>query len=237
MRSSVKNSEWLPTEARPLSAQIKGIVFDLDQTLVDSQELVLKAFQHALADFGIPITLDDIEQIRAKSSSDLFAHFLKPEDAKAALQKLWKYSEENAHKARIFPGLVEILHSLHALKTPMAVWTARDLRSAVKILEANKISHLFCAVVAACDVVKNKPHPEGLLKISEMHLEIPPHELLMVGDHAHDITGAKSAGALSGAAGWSTNAVSDAQLQEKPDFVFDEVSDFHCWVKLFTQGM
>jgi len=223
MKLSLKQTNPLPS--------VKGIVFDLDGTLVDSKDLVLASFQHALSDFGIQITLEDIERIRRSSKEDLFSFFLKKEDAQIAIKRLWQYSNQNAGRAKLYPGMREVLTALQEKGVSLGVWTARDHKSALSILQANEVAHFFQGVMGSCLVAENKPHPEGLDKLIDLYLPHSKDEILMIGDHADDILGAKGAGTLSAAAKWGYPEAHSQPTHHHPDFVFETLEEFKNWVQ------
>ena len=105
---------------------------------------------------------------------------------------------------RLFPGIKELLVDLGKLRFEMSVWTARSHRSTVESLKAQEIAGFFGEIYGHDDGM-SKPHPMGLLKISQ---GIEKGNLLHIGDSVGDIEGAKAFGIDVIAACWnSTNQV------------------------------
>lgn len=184
-----------------MPAKRKAIVFDLDGTLVDSMQVAVESFHYALAPYGIELSLDDFELLRSKGHGDLFVDLIGTKENQIALERLYLYARSNVHRVGLIKGVRELLTDLHRINKPLFVWTGRDRASAEKILQINKVSHLFSAVHGCCGVAINKPHPEGLLKIAN-DLKIQPSEPIHIGDHSHDIEGAHSIQAYSIGVKW-----------------------------------
>ncbi|KAJ2005081.1 hypothetical protein GGI04_002380 [Coemansia thaxteri] len=118
---------------------------------------------------------------------------------------------------RVSPGLVDLLQFLHTHNIPTAIITRNN---------ANSVSHFINNVVAeqpkehlgffGFDPIidrsfkPTKPHPAGLLHISQKW-GIPPHQLLMVGDHLDDLLCGLRAGSLTALLRYSDNSEFEAQ--------------------------
>ena len=208
----------------------KAIVFDLDGTLVNSNGQVLKAFGHALEPFGVKVSGELLEKVRSRSQHDLFEGLIHDKDTPEALRRLSEFAMSAANQVELFVGLRETVEHLRAQGVPMAVWTGRDALTAQEILQNLNLSSYFKKIVAGCHVKKNKPHPEGLMSLVG-HFGLLADEVLMIGDHAHDILGAKGAGCRSALACWGRE---DGKGQENlgADHTFMTPDELHRFVKL-----
>jgi HAD superfamily hydrolase (TIGR01509 family) len=205
----------------------KAIVFDLDGTLVDSGSQVMQAFRHALHPFGIEATYELLEKIRSRKQHNLFEGLIHDDHAPLALERLAQYSMQAVKQVTLYPGLDPILKLLSKRKIPMAVWTGRDSVSAAQILQHLDIHHHFDRLIGSCHVTQNKPHPEGLLMLVE-HFGCDPQEILMIGDHEHDIHGARQAGCRSALALWNGRHPMIGE-EHAPDHRFEATPDFHAF--------
>jgi len=200
------------------------VVFDLDDTLVDSSVHVLSGFQFALEPYGFKVTAEDIERMRSCTSEQLFRDVLPEVDAKCALQRLWAHSQECASRISLIPGVRDLLCQLRRdSRFHLAIWTGRDRLSTLEILKAHGLIQLFDVIASGSCVRQNKPAPDGLHLISH-EFGVSPSFMVHIGDHEHDILGAKSVGAFAVHARWGGSQHSKRKL-EGADLAFDTVPD------------
>ena len=160
--------------------QTKGIIFDLDGTLVTS-EIDFAELSRALGiDRGTDILLH-IEQLECET------------DRTDALALVEGHELRDAELSHWLPGASEMLTELHDMQIPMAIVT-RNFPAAAQIKIARNNIPIKLLITRAD--AKPKPHPEALLAISSQWC-IPPQELLYVGDYLYDLQAAANAGMRS----------------------------------------
>jgi HAD superfamily hydrolase (TIGR01509 family) len=180
---------------------IRGILFDLDGTLVDSERETAEAMARALArGANIQIEQYDRDFIIGRSWIAIY------DSLKSRYPQLpWSRTETIAYVAdartevlaemglTVLPGVVETL-----------AWTATvDLKRAIVTgssrLEVEQVlPHLgthFDTIVAAEDVSRSKPAPDGYQKAMAA-LALAPHECLVVEDSEAGITAGRDAGCI-----------------------------------------
>jgi len=173
---------------------VKAVVFDFDGTLIDSSGHILEAFEYALSPFGITVTDQTIEMIRPRTTPNLFIDLIDRSDWPLAFERLAKITKEHLLQITLYDGMLELLEKLYQKGLLLAIWTGRDTSSAIDILKRLQLGHFFKIVVGNTCVKHNKPHPEGLLKIIS-DFGCNASEVVMVGDHLHDLEGAAAVGA------------------------------------------
>lgn len=206
----------------------EAIVFDLDGTLINAAASILAAYNYALNPFGIHVNLNDIELMRSYSSEELFLDRLSKDQAKIAVQALHNYSTRAAEHTLLLPGVKTMLANLAELKTTIALWTGRDRASALQILKHHDIHHYFEKIVTCCDVKKNKPNGEGLILLAHS-LQIDPTSMIHIGDHEHDLLGAKHANVTSVHARWS-HEILNTEHHPLSNFTFDSLEELSLWL-------
>ncbi|MGZ3689435.1 MAG: HAD family hydrolase [Bdellovibrionota bacterium] len=202
------------------------LVFDLDGTLVNSGEVTMRCFELALSPYGVRVDHSLLELIRARKPENLFEGLIDPREYEEAGTRLLAFATSLASETRPFDGIPELLEELSARGVRLAVWTGRDATSGEAILRANQLRSHFKIVTGSCGVTRNKPHPEGLHRISEA-LSVPVTSLVHVGDHDHDIQGAKEAGALAVGSRWHSSA--QRAWKVTPDHEFADLPSFREW--------
>ena len=96
-------------------------------------------------------------------------------------------------RSRLIPGARSALERL-ARYYPLAVVTAREQSSAMDVLRSHALLDHFACITTARSARRAKPHP-GPILWTAAQLGCPPHSLLMVGDTAMDILSGRRAGA------------------------------------------
>jgi len=92
-----------------------------------------------------------------------------------------------------FPGLTNMLAQLEEAKVRMTIASSKRRNIIEPVLEHHKISWYFDVVVGQTDVSNHKPHPESVHFIVNK-LDIPHHEVVVIGDSSYDLQMARNAG-------------------------------------------
>ena len=154
----------------------RGVVFDLDGTLIDSG----LDFDAMRAEMELPPKKPILEAIAS----------LPAEHAKRCWQILERHEMEGAGRATIMPGAVDCLARLHAAGLRLGVLTRNSRRATLLSLERLKIA--FDTIMARDDAPP-KPDPLGIVRICQSW-QVGPREVAMVGDYRFDIEAGRAAG-------------------------------------------
>jgi phosphoglycolate phosphatase len=220
-----------------MRTKIRAIVWDLDGTLVDSDKAVLSCFQYALKPYSIDVTAADLERLRSKHPSEVLDEFFTNPSTgkcdkgavKAAYARLGEHSTNIVNEVLVFDGIAAILKRAEDSRLRMGIWTGRDRESAKEILETNGIENHFEHLVAGNMVERNKPFPDGLLMMSD-YLRLRPSEILVVGDHPHDMEGSRAAGAYFAGAAWKAPGSAALFANSGTDLIFETVEQMGNWL-------
>jgi HAD superfamily hydrolase (TIGR01509 family) len=157
-------------------AAIRGLVFDLDGTLV-TQELDFEAMR---CEIGLPSGTPLLEALETMS----------PAERVAAEAILLRHEEQGARTAVLNPGVRTFLDWLTGRGVPLGL-LSRNCRAAVRLV-LERLGLEFRHVVAREDA-PFKPSPHGLWQICEAW-QLPPPAVLMVGDYLYDLQAGQRAG-------------------------------------------
>jgi beta-phosphoglucomutase len=184
---------------------LRGVVFDFDGVLVDSEPLHFRALRGTLTDEGIAIDEDEY-YARYAAYDDRTAIRLAleqhgtPFDAsrvdRAARRKSTLF-DQLLPGIPFFPGARELVRDL-AREVPLAI-ASGALRSEIeRILTAGGLRESFRAVVGAEDVVRTKPDPMPYASaVARLASEAPglrPEECVAFEDTMAGIASARAAG-------------------------------------------
>ncbi|GAF14006.1 pyrophosphatase PpaX [Bacillus sp. JCM 19046] len=203
---------------------INTILFDLDGTLIDTNELIIRSFIHTLEeDYPGKYTRETVLPFIGPSLYETFSSI----NATKTDQFITKYRQYN-HKHHdelvvIFPGVLEGIKQLHAQGFKLAIVTTKISQTALMGLKLTGLDRYFDVLVGLDHVQHEKPHPEPLFKALEQ-LQSTPDKTLMVGDNSHDIEAGKNAGTKTAAVGWAIKGRSYIESLE-PDYILDSMTD------------
>lgn len=176
-------------------------LFDLDGTLVDTTEGVIKCIDHALKHFGIRI--EDTVPFGYYMGPPLFESFTKfaglsEQDARTAIE-IYRERYDTLGKKECFvpDGIEEILQGLCGQGKQLAVSTSKLETAAVEVLERFGLVKYF-ATVSGSDPEEKVSSKEAVIEQALDRLGVTDKSrVLMIGDRKYDILGAKKCGIRS----------------------------------------
>ena len=208
----------------------KAVIFDFDDTLVDSFDSRLYALEKVFRLAGIE-TPTAHEFMTGLSGRQLFGAL----DTLAPGRNIEGTSLSEAYRdfywtrepglISLFPGIRPLLRDLHSSGCRLGVFTQKSREfeidgrrcGASRELDELGVASLFSVVVGFEDVARHKPDPEGV-ELALDRLGVLPEHALLVGDTAADIEAARAAGCPSCHATWGIQG--DATpLGTSPDYV------------------
>lgn len=179
-------------------AEIEAVLFDMDGTLVDSDNAVERSWLSWATEYGVDGAAAHRMAHGAPSAATvdrLLGHLDGPARARAAARQL-ELQYDDLHDVAATPGAHELLAVLAARGLPWAVVTSADTRLARARLTAAGITPP--ALVTTDDVVAGKPDPAGYRRAAEL-LGVPIANCLVVEDAEVGLEAARAAGAHTAA--------------------------------------
>lgn len=215
-----------------LKLTVKGILFDLDGTILDTKPAYLEAGKIAFKAMGQrspepSLLLEIPKRIEQKQS---IADITKTDHGQFLDLYLKTFYTIAATKTKPVPRVTEALEMLSS-KVPLAVTTMRFMskENIVEELKQYKLNRYFDYVVTALDTNKPKPSPEALVKAAEA-MCVQMCDCIIVGDSVVDVNAGKAAGAKTVAV--LSGLYSHAELSEVgPNFIIDDVTKLPSLVK------
>ena len=188
--------------------KFKGIVFDLDATLINLGEHVRwREAQEAIVEAYRACGCSE-EMIASCTSKGLFnlMHEMEirltasksREEIDELREKIWKlldnYEDEGVQLCGFMPGTRETLEWLKEQGIKMAICTSNSGVVAKQILEKLEVSQFFQSVIGRTPGLLMKPHPDQVLACFK-EIGVDPRDGVMIGDSHNDVLAGKAAGA------------------------------------------
>ena len=221
---------------------IKGVIFDLDGTLIDSLVAYSMAFNKTVERYNL-------ESIDIRKLTDFLNQFLSLEEVLKKLYPILKHGDiqefmvEMKNEFIAFskdyitlkPHAREVLLSLKDQGMKIGIATGRMSKGDGKWRELKNLKiDSFVDTVVTAGETKPKPDPASLIRCVKL-LGLSMDECVFVGDSRADVIAGRSAGIQTIAV--HTGVASREQLlEEVPDFLIDSLSQLTTHIKNISHG-
>lgn len=222
-----KQEGALVTERSTFEKQrIKGVIFDLDGTLLDTLDDLTSAANLAISRHGYPIkTRYEVREVIGSGMRNLIKGLIDPEATDGEIDLILKhflesYSVMYQDKTKPYDGITQLLESLNKRGYLLGV-VSNKRQEYTRELCKNLFPNIpFVDVIGDVDGQPRKPDPTTTQLIIE-EMMLPTSQIAFVGDSKFDIQTAKNARALSIGCTWGYGSLASLE-QEKPDFIVNE---------------
>lgn len=178
---------------------IKGVLFDMDGVLADSEEYICKAATMMFAGLGYKVEPQDFKPFVGTGENryiggvaEKYGITVDIEKAKARTYEI--YAKIIRGNLKPLPGAAEMVSRCRNLGMKLALATSADkIKTEATLSEIGISSSSFDATITGLDVVNKKPFPDIYLMAAEK-IGLNPGECLVVEDAISGITAAKRAG-------------------------------------------
>lgn len=203
---------------------IKAVLFDLDGTLIDTNELIIKSFKHTYKEhLNIDVPEKEIVMYFGEPLIDTLARYDK-ENAHILIETYRNYNEAiHDEVTKEIHGAKETILELKALGIRVGVVTSKRRQIAEKGLKLFNLQRYMDVIITPEDTSKHKPEPEPIYKACEI-LGILPSETLMIGDSHFDILCGKNAGSKTCVVKYTVLPL-DKIMEYEPDFSVDNLKE------------
>jgi phosphoglycolate phosphatase len=205
---------------------VRGLIFDLDGTLIDSKVDLIYSVNAMLREMKRPeLAEETISGYIGHGAPQLVMRALggaaREEELKDALQFFLRYYEEHKMDSTCaYPGVAKTLAQLSHL--PMAVLTNKPAHISVRILNSLGLAKYFRMIYGGNSFESKKPDPFGATKILQ-EFGIAAREALLVGDSEVDVQTARNAGMQAAAVNYGFGVHDRAAYPA--DIYFDRFAD------------
>lgn len=182
--------------------QTRGVLFDLDGLVLDTEKLYSRFWMEACHFYGFPMTYEQSLGMRAlnaqRGEALLKAYFgekveyLKLRDKR--IQRMEAYVDE--HGVDLKPGVRELLDYLDAKQIPAAIASSSPVPRIRKYLAFHGLDTRFAALCSGRDVPRGKPEPDIYRKAAEV-LGLDAASCMALEDAPAGIQSAYRAGCLT----------------------------------------
>lgn len=205
--------------------QIKGVLFDLDGTLVNTSDLIIKTFEHTIQTLlQKNPTQDEITRYFGLPLRECLRQF--DEEKVEEMASFYREYNLKHHDLLIkpFPKIEESMKELQQKGVKMAVVTSKKIPMAERGLSCFGLEKYIEGIIGCDECEKHKPHPEPMLRGANL-ISLDPEQCICVGDSPFDLQSGKAAGCTTAAVKWTYFNWEQMLLMGKPDFILNEMTD------------
>ncbi|HUJ51326.1 MAG TPA: HAD family phosphatase [Bryobacteraceae bacterium] len=181
---------------------VRAVLWDVDGTLIDSEEFHWISWREALAREGITISYDQFLASFGQRNDSIIPRWLGAAATPERIAAIAQAKEERFRELirtqgiQALRGVASWLHRLHQQGWLQAIASSAPRPNIDVVLEALGAAHCFQCVISAEDVRTGKPDPEVYLAAAS-GVGAPRNRCIVVEDALAGIEGARSAGMRS----------------------------------------
>lgn len=190
--------------------QYKLYLFDLDGTLIDSDQMLIETFKELYAKYrpGFNPGDDYVRQFSGPQITETLSKEFPNEDQSKMLDEYRTRSRKYYDQyVRLFPNAIKAIEKLYQKKIPFAVITNKHRYATKYTYELLDLEKYDIFSVCADDVIHLKPHQEGIEKAMQHFGVKNKDEVIYIGDCYTDYLSAKNAGVNFGYISWSPRPI------------------------------
>ncbi len=203
---------------------IKGVLFDMDGVLLDSEKYIAEAAIQMFREMGLDVKKEDFIPFVGAGEDRYLGGVAEKYNFPYVLEQIKKrayeiYGELVAGKLKPMAGVEDFIKKCREKDLKMAVATSADkVKMLINLKETGLNKDMFDVLINGLDVEKKKPDPEIYLKAAS-ELGLDPKECLVVEDAINGVKAAKAAGSKCLAV---TTSFSKKELSEA-DWITDSL--------------
>ena len=220
----------------------KVVLFDMDGVLYNSMPNHAKAWQRAMAEFGINFTAEDAYATEGARGVDTVRKYAKVQLGKELTEdeaeEMYQLKARYFHEmptTDIFDGVKDLMQKIQDGGLKIGIVTGSGQRQLInRLLSDFKDFINEAQVTTAFDVKRGKPNPDPYLIGLQKAGNFAPHEGIVVENAPLGVRAGVAAGCFTVAIN-SGPLPDTALLNEGANILFDTISDFsNSWEQLMT---
>ncbi|MDB5682928.1 MAG: family hydrolase [Sphingomonas bacterium] len=195
--------------------RIDAVLFDVDGTLIDSNDLHAAAWAQAFRDFGFTIPVAMVRGQIGKGGDNLVPALL-PELSEARSKELRTYrsdlfKRDYIDRITVFPGVCELFTRIRADDRAIVLATSASGDELDFYLDLLGCRELLSGTTSADDVAHSKPDPD-IFTAAARTAGVAPAQAIVIGDTPYDAVAAAKAGVR--AIGFRSGGFDEEALRE-----------------------
>jgi HAD superfamily hydrolase (TIGR01509 family) len=182
----------------PMAHRTKGIILDIDGTLIDSNDAHARSWVETLEEFGIEADVDDARRMIGMGGDKLLPELagveVDSELGKRIVERRTElFKERYLPELRPFPKTRELVEHMRDRGLKVSVATSAKREELDPFLEVAGVRDLIESATSSSDAEESKPDPD-IVEAALGRLDLPASAVVMLGDTPYDVEAATRAG-------------------------------------------
>jgi HAD superfamily hydrolase (TIGR01509 family) len=196
---------------------IHAVIFDVDGTLVDSNDAQARSWVDALKEFGYSVPYEKVRPLIGMGGDKVLPETIGVQKDSEKGKQISKrrgeiFKEKYLPNVQPFPDAQKLLDRMRKQGLKLAIATSAQPDELRPLLQIVGAADLIEDKTTARDVKSSKPDPD-VMQVALKRVGYPPNEVVMIGDTPYDIEAARKAGVGTIAfrcGGWSDSDLAGA---------------------------
>jgi len=207
---------------------IKGIIFDMDGTILNTIDDIQASVNYAMRYFNLPEkTLQEVKDGVGRGAINLIEDIVPKGTSKADILKIYEiyqsyYDEHTNDLTGPYPGILDLLKTLKEQGYKLAV-VSNKYRYLVEALNHDIFKDYFDISMGEMDGVPIKPAPD-MIYIALKEMNLSKDEVIFIGDSDVDMMTATNANINSIGVTWGYRS-KEVLIKHKANYIIDEPKD------------
>lgn len=178
---------------------IKGVLLDVDGTLVLSNDAHAEAWVKAFTHYGYEIAYDDVRWLVGMGGDKIIPKLVPELDSESGTGKALTafrtklFQEQYAPRLQAAPGSRALVEKLRDSGLKLMIASSAKAEELENLLKAAEVDNLLTEATTSGDADNSKPDPD-IVHVALDKLGLPSEQVIMIGDTPYDIEAAGRAG-------------------------------------------
>jgi len=195
----------------------RGVILDIDGTLVDSNRAHAESWAETLASFGYSVTADEVQPLIGMGGDKLLPKLIgvdieSDEGKKYSEHRTRLFFRKYLPQVRAFPGARALAERLRADGYVLITASSASEEELEKLLDVAGIEDLLTDTTSSDDAERSKPDPD-IVHAAVRRSGLTAADMVMIGDTPYDVEASRRAGVRIVAVrsgGWDDAALTGA---------------------------
>ena len=196
---------------------IHAVIFDVDGTLVDSNDAQARSWVDALKEFGYSVPYEKVRPLIGMGGDKVLPETIGVQKDSEKGKQISKrrseiFKEKYLPNVKPFPDAQKLLDRMRKQGLKLAIATSAQPDELRPLLQIVGAADLIEDKTTARDAKSSKPDPD-VMQVALKRVGYPPNEVVMIGDTPYDIEAARKVGVGTIAfrcGGWSDSDLAGA---------------------------